>query len=57
MCYFPHKHHLKVLEITDGSVHPLFVTARHNALVNLAGLAFDAGHEDAAVAIYEDILR
>lgn len=47
----------QVLEVTDRSSDPSFTAARRNALVNLAGLAFDMGDEDTAVAAYKDYLR
>lgn len=47
----------QVLNVTGGSLDPHFVAARKNALINLAVLDFDAGHEDAAVAAYENFLR
>lgn len=54
--YFPTTT-FQVLEITDGSAYPQWNVARENALINLAGIASDAGDKDAAVAAYQTILR
>lgn len=47
----------QLLEITDGSLDPSFTAIRKNALIDLAGLAYDMGDENTAVAAYEDFLR